>query len=293
MTGAAPRTDTLRPRRSVLYMPGANARAMEKARDLACDAIIFDLEDAVAPDAKETARAQVEAAIRAGGYGYRELIVRVNGLDTPWARADLAAVARLEIDAVLLPKIESAAQVNACIELLAATPALPLWVMIETPRGVLSIEHILADEPRVAVAVMGTSDLVKELRARHTDDRRAVLPSLAHCVLAARACSRVVLDGVHLDFRDAESFTRACVQGRDLGFDGKTLIHPSQIDIANNVFGPSADEVDQARQIIEAWEGAQRAGKGVAVVNGRLVENLHASEAARTLAFAAALAQRA
>ncbi len=292
MTSAAPRTDTLRPRRSVLYMPGANARAMEKARDLACDAIIFDLEDAVAPDAKETARAQVEAAIRAGGYGYRELIVRVNGLDTPWARADLAAVARLEIDAVLLPKIESASQVRACIELLAATPALPLWVMIETPRGVLSIEPILAGEPRVAVAVMGTSDLVKELRARHTDDRRAVLPSLAHCVLAARACNRVVLDGVHLDFRDAESFTRACVQGRDLGFDGKTLIHPSQIDIANSVFGPSHDEVDQARQIIDAWDIAQRAGKGVAVVNGRLVENLHASEAARTLAFAAALAER-
>jgi citrate lyase subunit beta/citryl-CoA lyase len=274
-------------------MPGANVRAMEKARELACDAIIFDLEDAVAPDAKETARVQVEAAIRAGGYGYRELIVRVNGLDTPWARADLAAVAQLEIDAVLLPKIESTAQVRACIELLAATPALPLWVMIETPRGVLSIEPILADEPRVAVAVMGTSDLVKELRARHTDDRRAVLPSLAHCVLAARACNRVVLDGVHLDFRDAESFSRACVQGRDLGFDGKTLIHPSQIDIANNVFGPSPDEVVQARQIVETWEVAQRAGKGVAVVNGRLVENLHASEAARTLAFAAALAERA
>ncbi len=293
MTSAAPRTDTPRPRRSVLYMPGANVRAMEKARELACDAIIFDLEDAVAPAAKETARVQVEAAIRAGGYGYRELIVRVNGLDTPWARADLAAVAQLEIDAVLLPKIESTAQVRACIELLAATPALPLWVMIETPRGVLSIEPILADEPRVAVAVMGTSDLVKELRARHTDDRRAVLPSLAHCVLAARACNRVVLDGVHLDFRDAESFSRACVQGRDLGFDGKTLIHPSQIDIANNVFGPSPDEVVQARQIVETWEVAQRAGKGVAVVNGRLVENLHASEAARTLAFAAALAERA
>ncbi len=278
-------------------MPGANARAMEKARELACDAIIFDLEDAVAPDAKDSARGQVETAVRAGGYGHRELIVRVNGLDTPWARADLAAAAQLPIDAVLLPKIESRDQVRACIESLAsarATPAaaLPLWVMIETPRGVLAIEQILAHEPRVAVAVMGTSDLVKELRARHTDDRRALLPSLAHCVLVARACNRVVLDGVHLDFRDTESFSRACIQGRDLGFDGKTLIHPSQIDIANSVFGPSADEIDQARQIIDAWESAQRAGKGVAVVNGKLVENLHASEAARTLAFAAALAKR-
>ncbi len=293
MTRTVTGADALRPRRSVLYMPGANTRAMEKARELECDAIIFDLEDAVAPDAKDSARAQVASAIRAGGYGHRELIVRVNGLDTPWVRADLAAIAELPIDAVLLPKIETTDQVRACIAWLGATPAaaLPLWVMIEAPRGVLAVEQILASE-RVAVAVMGTSDLVKELRARHTDDRRALVPSLAHCVLVARACNRVVLDGVHLDFRDTESFSRACIQGRDLGFDGKTLIHPSQIDIANTIFGPSPDEIAQARLIIEAWENAQRAGKGVAVVNGKLVENLHATEAARTLAFAAALADR-
>jgi citrate lyase subunit beta/citryl-CoA lyase len=284
----------LRPRRSVLYMPGANTRAMEKARELACDSIIFDLEDAVSPDAKETARTQVAATVRAGGYGYRELVVRVNGLDTPWAAADLSIAAQLPIDAVLLPKIETVEQIDQCERMLAGTPAaaLPLWVMIETPRGVLAIEQILSSSKRIDVVVMGTSDLVKELRARHTEDRGALLPSLAHCVLVARAFDRVVLDGVHLDFRDAESFGRACRQGRDIGFDGKTLIHPSQIDIANTVFGPSTDEIDQARLIVAAWGDAQRAGKGVAVVNGRLVENLHAAEAERVLAFAAALVAR-
>ena len=284
----------LQPRRSVLYMPGANARAMEKARELGCDTIIFDLEDAVAPDAKETARTQVASAVRAGGYGFRELVVRVNGLDTPWAAEDLAIAARLSIDAVLLPKIETVEQIRQCERMLAGTPAagLPVWVMIETPRGVLAIEQILSCSERVAVVVMGTSDLVKELRARHTDDRQALIPALAHCVLVARASDRVVLDGVHLDFRDTESFERACRQGRDIGMDGKTLIHPSQIEIANRVFGPSADEIDQARLIVAAWSDAQRAGKGVAVVNGRLVENLHAAEAERVLAFAGALAAR-
>ena len=284
----------LKPRRSVLYMPGANARAMEKARELGCDTIIFDLEDAVAPDAKETARTQVASAVRAGGYGHRELVVRANGLDTPWAVADLAMAAQLPIDAVLLPKIETVEQIRQCERMLAGTPAaaLPLWVMIETPRGVLAIEQILSSSKRIDVVVMGTSDLVKELRARHTEDRGALLPALAHCVLVCRAFDRVVLDGVHLDFRDTESFGRVCRQGRDLGFDGKTLIHPSQIDIANTVFGVSADEIDQARLIVAAWDDAQRSGKGVAVVNGRLVENLHAAEAARVLAFAAALVAR-
>jgi citrate lyase subunit beta/citryl-CoA lyase len=287
-------TVRLRPRRSVLYMPGANSRAMEKARELPCDTIIFDLEDAVAPDAKETARAQVATAVRGGGYGYRELVLRVNGLDTPWAAADLAAASELAVDAVLLPKVESSEQVQAYERGLVGTraAALPLWVMIETPRGVLGIERILADSPRIEVVVMGTSDLIKELRARHTDDRHALLPSLAHCVLVSRAFDRVVLDGVHLDFRNSESFERACRQGRDLGFDGKTLIHPTQVEIANTVFGPSADDIDQARSIVAAWNDAQRAGKGVAVVNGRLVENLHAAEAERVLAFAEALAER-
>lgn len=284
----------LRPRRSVLYMPGANTRAMEKARDIDCDTIIFDLEDAVAPDAKEAARTQVAAAVRGGGYGHRELVLRVNGIDTPWAAGDLAAASDLAIDAVLLPKVESLEQVCAYEQRLVGKAAtLPLWVMIETPRGVLGIEQILAGNSRIEVVVLGTSDLVKELRARHTDDRLAVLPSLARCVLVSRAFDCVVLDGVHLDFRDTESFARVCKQGRDLGFDGKTLIHPSQVDVANATFGPSADEIDQARLVLAAWADAQRAGKGVAVLNGRLVENLHAAEAERVLAFAEALSARA
>jgi citrate lyase subunit beta / citryl-CoA lyase len=279
-----------RPRRSVLYMPAANARAMEKARELPCDTLIFDLEDAVAPDAKATAREQLAAALRGGGYGHRERVVRVNGLDTPWGADDLAAVADLAVDAVLLPKIETREQVHACLQRIG--PTLPVWVMIETPRGVLAAEHIAASSDRLQVLVMGTSDLVTEMRARHTEDRQPLLPALAHCVLVARAFGRVVLDGVHLDFRNLESFERACRQGRDLGFDGKTLIHPAQIEIANRTFGPSDDEVVLARQIVTAWQEAQRAGKGVVVVNGKLVENLHAVEAERTLAFADALGQR-
>ena len=284
----------IRPRRSVLYMPGANVRAMEKARELPCDTIVFDLEDAVAPDAKDTAREQVAAAVRSGGYGHRELVLRVNGIDTPWAAADLAAASQLPVDAVLLPKVSSSEQVLAYSRGLVGPhgAALPLWVMIETPRGVLDLESILAASARIDVVVMGTSDLIKELRARHTEDRAALLSSLAHCVLVARALDRVVLDGVHLDFKNMESFERACRQGRDLGFDGKTLIHPTQVDIANAIFGPGADEIERARQIIAAWHEAQRAGKGVAVLNGALVENLHAVEAQRVLAFAKALEAR-
>ena len=284
----------IRPRRSVLYMPGANVRAMEKARELPCDTIVFDLEDAVAPDAKDTAREQVAAAVRSGGYGHRELVLRVNGIDTPWAAADLAAASQLPVDAVLLPKVSSSEQVLAYSRGLVGPhgSALPLWVMIETPRGVLDLESILAASARIDVVVMGTSDLIKELRARHTEDRAALLSSLAHCVLVARALDRVVLDGVHLDFKNMESFERACRQGRDLGFDGKTLIHPTQVEIANAVFGPSADEIERARQIIAAWQEAQRAGKGVAVLNGALVENLHAVEAQRVLDFAKALEAR-
>jgi citrate lyase subunit beta / citryl-CoA lyase len=291
MTDANPR---MRPRRSVLYMPGANARAMEKSRAIDCDTVIFDLEDAVAPDAKALARDQVAAAVTTGGFGHREVVVRINGLDTPWARDDAAAVAELPIDALLLPKIESFEQLQAYERLLAGTraAALPLWVMIETPRGVLGVERLLASSDRVAVVVLGTSDLVKDLRARHTADRRSVLAALSHCVLVARAFERVVLDGVHLDFKDVESFERICQQGRDLGFDGKTLIHPTQVDVANAVFGPSVEDVEQARLIVAAWAEAQRAGKGVVVVNGRLVENLHAAEAERVLAFAEALADR-
>lgn len=277
----------MKARRSILYMPAANARAMEKARDLPCDGLILDLEDAVAPDAKATARSQMAAAVMAGGYGHREVVVRINALDSPWGADDLAAVAELPVDAVLLPKVETTWQIG---ELEARLPdELPIWIMVETPRGVLDLQSVVASSERVEVLVMGTSDLFKELGARHTPDRVPVLGALSHAVMVARAYQRMVLDGVHLEFRDEASFRTACVQGRELGFDGKTLIHPSQVGIANEVFGPSAAEVDDARAVIAAWEEAQKAGKGVAVLNGRLVENLHVAEAQRVLALAAAL----
>lgn len=283
----------MRLRRSVLYMPGANARAMAKARELDCDAIIFDLEDAVAPDAKADARRAVAAALGEGGYGYRERILRINGLDTPWGDADLAAALELGVDGVLVPKIERQGQLDEVHRALETGDTLPaLWIMIETPAGVLNCEPLIADNPAVEVLVMGTSDLTKELRARHTDDRLPMLPALGHCILVARAHGRVILDGVHLDFRNEATFRVACSQGRDLGFDGKTLIHPSQVDICNATFGPSRAEIEDARRIKAAWSEAQQAGKGVAVVDGRLVENLHAAEADRVLAFAEALARR-
>ena len=283
----------MRPRRSVLYMPGANARALEKARGLDCDSIIFDLEDAVAPDAKTAARSAVAAALEEGGYGSRERVLRINGLDTPWGEADLAAALVMDIDAVLVPKIEAQQQldeISAAFD--RADSSITLWIMVETPRGVLQCERLIADNPRVEVLVMGTSDLTQELRARHTEDRLPMLAALGHCLLVARAHDRVILDGVHLDFRNESTFRAVCLQGRELGFDGKTLIHPSQIDICNEVFGPSDAEVDDARLVKAAWDEAQRAGKGVAVVDGRLVENLHAVEADRVLALVAAIAGR-
>ena len=282
------------PRRSVLYMPGANERAMDKARGLACDTIIFDLEDAVAESAKSTAREAVAAMINAGGYGYRELIVRVNGLDTPWGEDDIAAVASLPIDGMLFPKIESAAAVAGIVEKLdqAGGARLPLWLMIETPTGVLDVREIASSSPRIAALVMGTSDLVKELRADHTQERHNISYALQHCVLAAREAGVDILDGVHLDFRNLESFQLACEQGRVMGFDGKTLIHPTQIDAANETFGYPEEAVADARAVMAAWQAATAEGKGVAVLDGRLIENLHAAEAERVLAFAQALAGR-
>jgi len=280
---------TLRPRRSVLYMPGANVRALEKARTLAADTLILDLEDAVAPEAKTLARSQVVAAVRQGGYGRREVVVRINGLDTPWGSDDLKAVADLTVDAVLVPKVESAeqvAEVNAAL----GGGGLPIWIMVETPLAVLALDRIVSASPQVPVLVMGTSDLVRSLGARHTPARHEVVGALAHCVLVARAYGRSALDGVHLEFRDLDGFRLACEQARDLGFDGKTLIHPSQVDIANAAFAPSGDEIAMARRVLEVWESAVRAGKGVAVLDGRLVENLHVAEAQRVLAVAAALA---
>ncbi len=282
---------TVRLRRSVLYMPGANARALDKARTLPTDGLILDLEDAVAPDAKASARAQVVRAVRAGGYGKREVVVRVNALSSPWGNADVTAVAALTVDAVLFPKVESARQVSDAAQALdqaGARPELPLWVMIETPLGVLRAEQIAAAHPRLAVLVMGTSDLAKELRVPHTASRSGLLAALCHCVLAARAHGLDVVDGVHLDLADDAALRVACAQGRELGFDGKTLIHPRQIEAANRAFTPAPEAVENARAILAAWDQAREQGKGVAVVDGRLVENLHVEQARRTLALAEA-----
>lgn len=281
----------IRPRRSVLYMPGSNPRALEKARTLPADALIFDLDDAVAPDAKETARHMVCETIRAGGYGKRELIVRVNALATPWGYADIAAVAGAGADAILLPKVESGAMVGSVLSILTAHGApedLAVWCMIETPRGVLRAEEI-AVSPRVTALVMGTSDLTKELHARHTRERLPMLPSLGWCLLVGRAYGLVVLDGVHLDLNDDEGFAYACRQAADMGFDGKTLIHPKTIATANEIFAPSPDDIESARRIITAHAQATAQGKGVVVLDGRLIENLHVEEAHRTVALAEAI----
>ncbi|HZP35391.1 MAG TPA: CoA ester lyase [Methylomirabilota bacterium] len=279
------------PRRSVLFMPGSNARALEKARTLPADALILDLEDAVAPEAKAAARAQVLAAVGAGGYGPREVIVRVNPAGTPWGADDLAAVAHAPVDAVLLPKVESPETVTAALAVLGPAPA--VWCMLETPRGILNAAAIAGASPRVGALVMGTSDLTKALQARSRHDRLPLLASLEICLLAARAAGISALDGVHLDLDDDEGFTAACRQAADLGFDGKTLIHPRQVAIANQAFAPAPAEVDWARRVIAAHAEAAAAGRGVAVLDGRLIENLHVDDARRVLALADAIAARA
>lgn len=285
----------LRPRRSVLFMPGANARALEKARELPTDGLIFDLEDAVAPDAKVSARQAVAAAVGQGGYGKRELVLRVNSLDTEWGAEDLRAAAVMHLDAVLLPKVETADRVRGTVSALdmAGAPAsLAIWCMIETPKGVLAAAEIADAHPRVAALVMGTSDLTKDLQARHTPDRLPLITSLQLVLLAARAHGLTALDGVHLDLADEAGFAAICAQGRALGFDGKTLIHPKQIAPANEAFAPSADEIAEARKIIAAHGAALAAGRGIVVVDGRLIENLHVEAARRTLALAQAIALR-
>ena len=285
---------TPRPRRSVLYMPGSNTRAMEKARGLAADALILDLEDAVAPDAKAMARANVATALRAGGYGKRELVVRVNALATPWGYDDLAAAAVMKANAVLLPKVESADTVRQAEALLVAAgapPSLAIWCMMETPLGVLHAEEIAASSPRVAALVMGTSDLAKDLQARHTRERLPMLTSLGLCLLAARAYRLAILDGVHLDLADDEGFAAVCRQGRELGFDGKTLIHPKTIAAANAAFAPAAEEIAWSRRVIAAHAEAEAAGRGVVLVDGKLIENLHVEDARRTVALAEQIAE--
>jgi citrate lyase subunit beta/citryl-CoA lyase len=284
----------LRPRRSVLYMPGVNARALEKAKVLPADGLILDLEDAVAPDAKELARDQVRGALEGGGYGKRELIVRVNGLDGPWGRDDMAAIAGAGADAILIPKVENAAMIaeaEALMDECGAPAETDIWCMMETPLGVLHAEEIAGSSPRIACLVMGTSDLTKDLYARHTVMRLPMLTSLGLCLLAARAYRLSLLDGVHLDLDDDEGFVAACEQGLELGFDGKTLIHPRQVEPCNRVFAPSQEEVEHSRRVIAAFAEAQAEGKGIAVVEGRLVENLHVEDAKRLVAQADAIAE--
>ncbi len=283
---------TARPRRSVLYMPGSNARALEKGRTLAADGLILDLEDAVAPDAKEMARQQIGAALKAGGYGARELIVRVNGLESPWGYDDIVAAAGFGADAVLLPKVESADAVHQAETIMEASGApqgLSVWCMMETPLGMLHAEEIAEASPRVGALVMGTSDLAKDLYAAHTRDRLPMITALGLCMLAARAAGVAILDGVHLDLGDDEGFAYSCRQGKELGFDGKTLIHPKTIDVANEVFGPSEEEVESSRTIIAAHAEAEKEGKGIVVVDGRLIENLHVLNAERVVAMAKAI----
>ena len=282
-----------RPRRSVLYIPGSNLRAMEKAKALAADALIFDLEDAVAPDAKRDARAQVVNAVKAGGYGRREIIIRVNGLNTPWGYADLVAASTAGANAVLLPKTENVESVRQAQTVMAASDApddLDIWCMMETPRAVLNAEAIAGSSPRVACFVMGTSDLVNDLHAQHTRDRLPVVTSLGLCILAARAFGLAILDGVHLDLDDMAGFEAACRQGHEMGFDGKTLIHPKTLEIANRVFAPRPEDVAWAERIIAAHGAALAEGKGIVVVDGKLIENLHVLNARRLVDLAAAIA---
>ena len=274
-------------------MPGSNARAMEKARELPADVLVFDLEDAVAPAAKIAARGGIASAVAAGGYGRRELIVRVNALGTRWAEEDLAAVAAMPVDGVMLPKVESPDTIDrvAALLALAGAPERALWCMLETPLGILRADAIAAS-PGIAVIVMGTEDLAKDLRAQATRDRLPLITALSRGLLAARAFGRDAIDGVYPDLADDEGFAAVCRQGRALGFDGKGLIHPKTIAVANAIFGPDAAELAQARRIIEASRAAEAAGAGVTLLDGKLVERLHLEAAQRLLGLARAIAER-
>jgi len=276
--------ETFRPRRSVLYMPASNERALEKAKSIPCDGLILDLEDAVAPDAKPAAREAACAAVRSGAYGKRELTIRINGADTEWHEADLAAAAAAGPDAIVVPKVDSADAVLALVEAMArhgAPEHTKLWAMVETPYAMLHAEEIAAASERLTVLVMGTNDLAKELYAEHVPGRQPLLTGLGLALLAARATGKVILDGVYNDVQDTEGFLDECRQGRELGFDGKTLIHPGQVEGANATFAPSEQAVEDAQGILQAWEDG--AGSGVVTYNGRMIENLHVESAQRTL----------
>ena len=283
--------NTSRPRRSVLFMPGANTRALEKAKSLPADSLILDLEDAVAPDAKAQARENIRTAL-ATGFGHREAVVRINGLNTQWGLDDLKAFADTKADAILLPKVESASQIQKVASLLKQfNPAntMKIWAMIETPLAIFHLPEIASSHPMLEALVLGTSDLVKDLHARHTPSRVETQTALSLSVLAARAHQLCVLDGVHLALEDEEGLKQSCVQGRDMGFDGKTLIHPSQIAFANEIFGPSSEEIEEAKQRINAYDAAISSGAGIVLLNGKLVEELHIQDAKRILALADAI----
>ena len=280
---------TARPRRSVLYMPGSNARALEKARTLPADAIILDLEDAVAPDAKELARRQVSDAVKARGFGKREVIVRINALSTAWGVDDLVAAAHAAPDAILVPKVSSAKDL-AEVEDRLGTTKVALWAMVETPLAILNIKEIAGAGGRLACFVMGTNDLIKEFRGLHTPDRLNLAASLGLSVAAARAFGLAVIDGVYNGINDTDGFYAVCQQGRAFGFDGKTLIHPSQIEACNKVFAPSPEDVEAARKILAAFDKPENKGKGAISLDGRMVELLHAEIARQTVALADAIA---
>ena len=289
----------LRPRRSILYMPGSNERALVKGRSLAADGFIFDLEDAVAPDAKNAARAQVVAALRAGAYEGREAAVRVNAPDSVWWREDIEAAASVGPDAILVPKISDAAAIRAAVQAMRAAGApsrTQLWAMIETPRAILDVGQIAAsareaDSP-LTVFIIGTNDLARETRARQTPGRAPALAWLSAAVAAARAFGLDILDGVFSDISDLDGLRRECAQGRDFGFDGKTLIHPNQIAAANEIFGPSSQEIEEAASVVAAFDLPENAGRGAIALGGRMVERLHADMARRTLHLAGLIAAR-
>jgi len=290
----------IRPRRSVLYMPGSNARALEKARSLDADCLILDLEDSVAPDAKEAARRQVGEAVAAGGFGGREVVIRMNALSSAWGDADLAAIAAASPDAVLVPKVDDAEEifeVGRRLDRLGAPRSLAIWSMMETPRAVLEPLAVASAREedagrRLAALVLGTNDLARETRTRLAPGRAMMLGWLANCVAAGRACDLDVIDGVYGNLADADGLEAECIQGRDLGMDGKTLIHPGQIAVANSVFAPSQAEVAEARRVIDAFALPENQSRGVIALDGRMVERLHAEMAARVVALDEAIRAR-
>jgi citrate lyase subunit beta/citryl-CoA lyase len=287
----------IRPRRSLLFMPGSNARALEKARNLAADCLILDLEDSVAPDAKAKAREQIAAAIAAKGFGRREIWVRTNNLDTSWWKDDVAMAGKAKPDGILVPKISTVddlAAIGALLAELGADPLIKVWAMIETARAVLDADKLAArardPKTRLAGFVFGPNDIARETRIRMLPGRAAMIPMITHCILAAHAHGLEMLDGPYSDFSNKEGFAEECAQGRDLGFDGKTLIHPSQIEACNTVFTPPAQEVAEARRIVEAFDSPENAARGAIQLDGRMVERLHADMAKRTIAIADAIA---